>query len=94
MTKKQARGKEENNSGQCWTSLNMTIYLTDSVVVFFVRWWVVVCKHETVSQGEIVSLQFDKSHPILQERGKDVKLYNDAANATCVSTGFSVKYES
>ena len=40
----------------------MTIYLTDSVVVL------------TVSQGEIVSLQFDKSHPILQEKGNDMKL--------------------
>ena len=69
----------------------MTIYLTDSVVVFFVWWWVVVCKHETVSQGEIVSLQFDKSHPILQERGKDMKLYNDAVNATCVLTHMKVK---
>ena len=48
-------------------------YLANSVVVLFVWWWVVVCKHETLSQGEIVSLQFGKSHPILQEKGKDMK---------------------
>ena len=70
--------KEEKKSGESWTPLNMTIYLTDSVVALFVWWWVVVCKYESVSQGEIVSLQFDKSHPILQERGRDMKLYNDA----------------
>ena len=67
------------------------MYLADSVVVFFVWWWLVVCKHETVSQGEIVTLPFDKSHPILQERGKDMKLYNDAVNATCVLTHMKVK---
>ena len=48
-------------------------YLANSVVVLFVWWWVVVCKHETISQGEIVSLQFGKSHPILQGRGKELK---------------------
>lgn len=48
-------------------------YLANSVVVLFVWWWVVVCKHETLGQGEIVSLQFGKSHPILQEKGKDMK---------------------
>ena len=77
MNDKNKERKEESKGGQCWKPLNMTIYLTDSVVVLLVWWWVVVCKHETVSQGEIVSLQFDKSHPILQKRGKDVKLYND-----------------
>ena len=48
-------------------------YLANSVVFLLVWWWVVVCKHETISQGEIVSLQFGKSHPILQGRGKDMK---------------------
>ena len=48
-------------------------YLANSVVVLFVWWWVVVCKHETISQGEIVSLQFGKSHPILQGGGTDLK---------------------
>ena len=51
-------------------------YLANSVVVLFVWWWVVVCKHETISQGEIVSLQFGKSHPILQGRGKDIRRKN------------------